>query len=149
MEIIKVKINDVSNLRDELNTLYDKATHKQVAKFSMLLARYILKITSFQTNEVLEEGFDINEAWQKELVRMHDVRQAAFKIHKLARESDNEVSKLIYRTIGQAVASGHMKEHGMVASDYAIKLINIIYPNNLEKVREERMNQISFMKSVL
>lgn len=48
-----------------------------------------------------------------------------------------------FRVIGQAVASGHMKEHGMVASDYAIKLINLMYPCDMSKVIEERQWQLS------
>lgn len=115
----------------------------------MLLARHILTITNFPINKIIEEGISINEQWQNNLARMHDVRQAGFKIHKLARESKDEISELIYRTIGQAVASGHMKEHGMIASDYTIKLINAIYPNDLEKAKEERLNQINYIKCAL
>jgi hypothetical protein len=41
-----------------------------------------------------------------------------------------------------------MKEHAMVASDYAIKVINLLYPNKKEKVTEERLWQIKLMQSV-
>ena len=41
------------------------------------------------------------------------------------------------RVVGQACASAHMKEHGLVASDYAIKCCNITYPNNKEIVEKE------------
>ena len=33
-------------------------------------------------------GFKVNELWQIGEVRMHEVRQGGFKIHKVARESD-------------------------------------------------------------
>ncbi|CCV63773.1 hypothetical protein BN85401960 [Alteracholeplasma palmae J233] len=58
---IKIKINDASELREELNELYDRATHKQVAEFSLLLGKHILNITSFPTNEILEKGFKVNK----------------------------------------------------------------------------------------
>ena len=57
---------------------------------------------------------------------MHDVRQAGFRIHKIARENNSEIKKTALRAAGQAVASGHMREHAMVASDYAVKTIGLI-----------------------
>ena len=74
---------------------------------------------------------------------MHEVRQAGFAIHKVARAQTDELLTVTFRVIGQAVASGHKKEHGMVASDYAIKLINLIYPCDMSKVIEERQWQLS------
>lgn len=41
--------------------------------------------------------------------------------------------------IGQAVTSGHMKEHSMVTSDYSIKVINLLYNDDIEKIKEERI----------
>ena len=73
---------------------------------------------------------------------MYDVRQIGFKIHKIAREQKNELDKNIIRVIGQAVASGHMREHSMVTSDYAIKVINLLYNDDIEKIKEERIWQL-------
>lgn len=70
-------------------------------------------------NPALKAGFAVNESWQKGNARMHDVRQAAFQIHRLARDSQDAVIQAALRTAGQAVAAGHMREHAMVASDYA------------------------------
>lgn len=49
----------------------------------------------------------------------------------------------MFRVIGQAVASGHMKEHSMVASDYAIKVINLLYDNDMEMMERERKWQLN------
>ncbi len=38
-------------------------------------------------NPVIKAGYDVNESWQKGTARMHDVRQAGFKIHQLAKNS--------------------------------------------------------------
>ena len=46
---------------------------------------------------------------------MHDVRQAGVKIHKVARESNSEIKKTALRVVGQAVGSGHMREHAIVS----------------------------------
>ena len=79
---------------------------------------------------------------------MHDARQAGFRIHQMAKECDNLLMQTSLRVVGQAVATGHMKEHALVASDYAIKVINIKYPNDLKAVQQERKWQIETMKSI-
>lgn len=50
--------------------------------------------------------------------------------------------------MGQVAATPHVKRHALIASDYAITLINLMYPKDLEEVRKERKIQIELMKSV-
>lgn len=144
MTIKKIKIIDDDKIRNKIDLLYEKQEQVTLAKWSLEIAKHIIKITKFDFNKYpeIQEGFNINELWQESKVRMHDVRQIGFKIHKIARIQSNELEKNIIRVIGQAVASGHMKEHSMVTSDYAIKVINILYNNDLEKVKEERNWQL-------
>lgn len=97
---------------------------------------------------VIKEGFEINRRRQRGEVRMHDVRQVGFKIHRLAKTSQNSIEQTSLRVVGQAVATGHMREHAMVASDYAIKVINLLYPNDLDAVKDERLWQIEKLESI-
>jgi len=53
----------------------------------------------------------------------------------------------VLRVMGQVAATPHVKRHALIASDYAIKLINLMYPKNFEEVRKEREIQIELMKS--
>jgi len=41
-----------------------------------------------------------------------------------------------------------MRGHAIVSSDYAIKVINLIYPNSLEHVIAEREKQIFLAKQI-
>jgi len=41
-----------------------------------------------------------------------------------------------------------MRGHAIVSSDYAIKVINLIYPNSLEHVIAEREKQIVIAKKI-
>jgi metal-dependent HD superfamily phosphatase/phosphodiesterase len=50
--------------------------------------------------------------------------------------------------MAQIANSPHVKNHALWASDYAIKLINTIYPNNYDEVKREREIQIELMNSV-
>jgi len=146
----KIKINDNSQLREILDSEYEGSSQIRMCKYALLLSTHILKLVKYDEleNPIIKEGYLINEAWQRGEVRMHDVRQASFKIHKLARESEDKVIQTALRVVGQSIATGHMKEHAMVASDYAIKVINLLYPNKIEKVTEERLWQIKQLQSI-
>jgi hypothetical protein len=148
---VKIKIKDNSELRKEIDELYDNMDQISLAKWSLSMAKHILKTVDidYKTIDEIVEGFRINELWQVKETKMHDVRQAGFKIHKIARECDSEIKKTALRVVGQAVGSGHMKEHAMVASDYAIKTIGLINSNNMEAITLEREWQLNEIKKFL
>lgn len=140
----KIKIIDNDEIRNEIDKLYERQEQVTLAKWSLEMEKRIIQITNFNVNKYpeIQDGFDINELWQNGRARMYDVRQIGFKIHKVARQQQNELNKNIVRVIGQAVASGHMMEHSMVTSDYAVKVINILYNNDINKIAEERTWQL-------
>lgn len=144
MTFRKIKIIDNDIIRNKIDQLYEKQEQIILAKWSLEMAKHIIEITNFDINKYpeIQEGFNINEQWQNGNARMHDVRQIGFKIHKIAREQKNELNKNIIRVIGQAVASGHMREHSMITSDYSIKVINLLYNDDIEKIKEERIWQL-------
>ena len=49
----------------------------------------------------------------------------------------------------QAIATGHMRGHAVVSSDYAIKVMNLLFPDTMEKVEEERNRQIAIANQIL
>ena len=145
---VKIKIEDNSELRTKIDELYKKTNQVDLAKWSLLMAKHILDIVDIDYHSVEEivNGFKVNELWQIGEARMYDVRQAGFKIHKLARDSDSDIKKTALRVVGQAVGSGHMREHAMVASDYTIKTINLISPNDFDAITKEREWQLNELK---
>lgn len=145
----KIKIKDNSELRAKIDELYEQTSQVDLAKWSLLMAKHILDIVGIDYNSVDEiaEGFNVNKLWQEGKARMYDVRQAGFKIHKLARECDCEIRKTALRVAGQAVGSGHMREHAMVASDYAIKTIGLISSNDFTAITQEREWQLNELKN--
>lgn len=147
---VKIKIVDDTELRKELNSEYETSSQEKLCKYALLLATHILELISYpdMENDTIKEGFFINDQWQKGNARMHDVRQAGFKIHQMAKASDDDVTRTALRVVGQAVATGHMKEHAMVASDYAVKVINLLYPNDMYALKNERLWQINHLKEI-
>lgn len=148
---LKIKIKDNIELRKEIDDLYENMDQISLARWSLSIAKHILKTVEidYKIIDEIVEGFRINELWQVEKARMYDVRQAGFNIHKIARECDSEIKKTALRVVGQAVGSGHMKEHAMVASDYAVKTIGLINSDNMEAITLEREWQLKELKKFL
>lgn len=145
----KIKLLDDDDLRIVLDRLYDSSSQIQLCQYALQLAEHVLNMVDFDIQHpILQEGFSVNIAWQRGLARMHDVRQAGFRIHALAKAEENPQIKTALRVVGQAVASGHMREHAMVASDYAIKLINLKYLLDKEAVQKERQWQIDALRLI-
>lgn len=146
--IRKIKIEDSDELRVTLDDIYENTSQIVVAKWALKLTRHIFEIAGYHVDDyaAVITGFLVNEAWQKGQARKHDVRQAGFKIHELARKSEDIVLKTAARVAGQAVGTGHMKEHAMVASDYVIKIVNMKYPGDRDMVIQERLWQIKALE---
>jgi hypothetical protein len=142
------KIDDIPDLKVRLIDISETKSHKQMSKYSLLLAEHILEISKVEKNSDIAECFEINLKWQKGKVKFQDARNVAFKMHTLAREEKEPVRVKVLRVMGQVAAVPHVKWHALIASDYAITLINLMYPNNLDEVRKERDIQIELMKSI-
>jgi hypothetical protein len=147
----KIKIVDNEKLRFEIDKIYEQSSQVIVVSWAIKIAKHILNIVRIDyrfINEIVE-GFDIVEQWKSGKVIMHELRQAGFKIHKLAREVKDDTLKNVYRVIGQAVSSGHMKEHAIVASDYAVKVIGLLSSNSIESIEEDRQWQLQELMKLI
>jgi len=141
----KIKIKDDWLLREKIDAAYEASNQIILARWSLEMAKHMLALANlpYENNDVIMDGFATNVLWQNGKARKHDVRQAGLKIHQLARTRDNEIEKTVLRVVGQAVGSGHMQEHAMVASDYSIKVINLMKPDCSEAVSDERQWQLN------
>ena len=117
--IIK-KLDDVPALKEKLISVYETKSHKDVSRYSLLLAEHVLALSGMPANETVESCFSVCRAWQEGDAKFQEARQVAFALHR----------------------------HALVASDYAVKLVNRMFPGNLEKVREMRETQIFLLEQV-
>ena len=144
----KISIADDPALREKLDQEYEPASKKQLFKYALELAEHIRELIndSAPDHAAVRRGFLVSELWQKGIARVQDIRRASFSIHQMAKTSEDAVVRAGLRVIGHAIATGHMREHAMVASDYAIRVINLLDPDNTEAVRKERLWQIDHLK---
>jgi len=148
MTLTKIKICDNAELRNELDALYGITNQVILTRWASLLAKHMLDLAGidYSNNDVILDSFDISREWQNGLVSVHDVRQSCFRVHQIARQTEDIVERTVYRVVGQSVAVCHMPEHAMVASDYAVKVVNLLYPDDEGAVTAERRWQIDKLK---
>jgi len=142
------KLDDIPELKEKLISVYETKSHKDVSRYSLLLAEHILSLTGMPRNEAIESCFSVCRAWQNGTTKFQEARQVAFLLHRLAREETDPIRVKVYRVLGQVAATPHVKRHALIASDYAIKVINLLHPGNFDAVRNEREMQIAMIENV-
>lgn len=147
----KIKIRDDSELRKQIFELFDKCDHKISVTWSLEVAKHALKMAGIDYESIpdISNGFLVIERWQCKEAVVCEVRQAALKIHGAARRADSEIIKAALRAAGHAVASGHMKDHVMVASDYAVKMVEIMFSGDDIKIAQERKWQLEQLEKIM
>lgn len=145
--IIK-KIDDIPELKDELIAVFESKSKKDISRYGLLLVQHVLSLANVQPCNAINECINFSRRWQEGKASYQETRQAAAMIPDLARTEKDPVKAKILRVVGQVTLIPHVKRHALIASDYAITLINLMYPKDLEEVRKERKIQIELMKSV-
>lgn len=143
------KIEDIPELRNEFIKIFDTKNKNDMARFGLKYAKHILEITGFEPNNELLAGFDAVQEWIDGKTNYHKARNIAFTdLYKEVKESNDLTKKNFVKTMAQLTCIPHVKAHGLWGSDMAITLINAMYPNNLDKVKEEREVQIKLLKNI-
>lgn len=147
----KIKVTDIPQKRMELETLLEQLPHKEVARWAVENARnFIEDIESFADKEsILEETLNVFQQRLEGKISAYQLRQAGFLANTLSKRSKADISKFAARVYAQTIASAHMRGHAIVSSDYAIKVIQLKYPKNLDRVRVERERQIALARDLL
>ena len=145
--IIK-RIDDIPELKDELIAVFETKSKKDISRYGLLLVEHVLSLTNVQPCDAINECIDISRKWQEGKATYQETRQAAAMIPDLARVEKDPVKAKVLKVVGQVTLIPHVKRHALIASEYAITLINLMYPKNLEEVRKERKIQIDLMMIV-
>ena len=141
----KIKITDDIKLRKEIFEHYEKTNQLQASKWALEIAIHLLEKIELN-NQVIQDNIQILIQWQEGNKTTAQVREAALAIHKQARASESEIEVSALRTLGHAISSGHMKEHALISSDYAIQCTNKITNNDPQTSNTERSWQLKKIK---
>ena len=143
-------IADDEALRQQFIAVYDVKTHQQVVHFCRAYGHRLHELTShtFPYSSDIADAYAGMEQWLAGEANYHAARNASFRIGRQARYTTDRTVERFLRTMAQLMASPHVTYHGLWASDFAITLINTMYPNDEAAVRNERIAQIQLLKSI-
>jgi len=142
------KIDDIPELKSEFIVIYDTKSHNEMVRFCLALGQHILDVTGFQPCKEITASFESMQKWMDGNVNYHEARKLSFEIGRLATIDKDRIKVRFFRTMAQLAASPHVKYHGLWAADFAVTLINRMYPGNMEEVRKEREKQIELLKEI-
>ncbi|MDR1033745.1 MAG: DUF3781 domain-containing protein [Bifidobacteriaceae bacterium] len=141
-------LDDIPELKARLIEAFDTKTWRNVAKYSLLLANHILQLADIPKSDAINKCYEISERWQNGYATFQEARALAGEIHALARAESNLIREKALRCVAQVALVPHVKRHALIASDYAVKVVNLMHPNDMNEVRKEREAQIRLMGSV-
>ncbi|PAB00758.1 putative immunity protein [Enterococcus canintestini] len=148
----KIKIIDNLAKRNELEHIVNKLPQRNLAIWARKNAEKFISYIDIgdakQKNEIISKTTAILYKRIDAQINAFELRNAGFLANTLAKESVNEISKFSARVYAQAIATGHMRGHAIVSSDYAIKVINLLR-NNVDEAINERNKQILLAQAIL
>jgi hypothetical protein len=119
-----------------------------MVQFCLALAQHIIDVTGFEPCNEIKASFEAMQKWIEGKVNYNEARNLSFDISRIARAENDLIKVRFLRTMAQIAASPHVKYHGLWATDFAVTLINRMYPGNMDEVRKEREKQIELIKKV-
>ncbi|MDP5277069.1 putative immunity protein [Chengkuizengella axinellae] len=147
----KIKIVDNKEIRNKIEETLEKLSQKSLAQWSLKIAsKYLIHLDNHLKNdERIKLGIETLEKRIEGSIRAYDLRKVGFIVNELAKESKSEVSKFAARSFAQAIATGHMRGHALVCSDYVVKLINSLSNNSQETATKERKRQLKILNELM
>ncbi|MCC3171976.1 putative immunity protein [Streptococcus sanguinis] len=146
----KVAIWDDSEKRLKLEQILVELPQQQLAQWAMEHAtRFIALIDigdDLKKQQILTQVQEVFEARLVGNVSAYELRKAGFLAQKLSQQAKSPVSKYAARVFAQAVATAHMRGHAIVSADYAVKVLNLQSPDDMQAVVRERKQQIELAK---
>lgn len=123
----------------------DVCNHQDVVKFCITYGEDLISRFESKSPSEIVEGMTLVKNWLEGKCNYNPPRNKAIELNRLAKEEKDIVTVRYYRTLSQILASPHVKYHGLWATDFAITLINKLYPDSMEKVKNERRLQIKLI----
>lgn len=139
------KIDDIPELKAELIAVFENKSKKEISIYGLLLIQHVLKLTDIQPCDVITECIEVSRSWQEGIATYQETRQAAAKIPDLVRTEQDPVRTIVLKVVGQVALIPHVKRHGLIASEFAVTLVNLLHPKDMEEARKERLTQIELM----
>ena len=95
----KIRILDDPVLRELLDEEYEKSSQARMCRYALKLSEHIMELAQYSQRDeaVIREAYEVIEQRLKGQESMQAVRRAAFRIHQLARTSDDLITSTALR----------------------------------------------------
>ena len=103
----------------------DGETHRLLVSWATDCAEHVLHLfTAVHPSDTRpSEAIAVAREWAMGDMTVGQARQAALSAHAAARESSDWAAIEVARSVGHAVATAHMADHGLGAAAYAIRAV--------------------------
>ena len=149
----KLKILDDGEKRLELELVLEQLPQGQLARWAMKMASSFIALIDAEDEsekqKILTQVRAIFRARLDDRASAYELRQAGFLAQQLSQQAQSQIGKYAARVFAQAVATGHMRGHAIVAADYAIKVRNLQSPDDLQRAVKEREEQIELASAFI
>lgn len=139
----RIRIEDPSGLRPELSRLIENRGMLPLAMWARIVAERTASL--FPDSDPVAEATvlcsEVVEGFTDGTMTVGEIRRRGSAVHALAKGCEGAEQAAV-RTVGHALSVCHMREHAIVASDYAILTLNLLYPGDTDSMVEERTLQI-------
>ncbi len=141
-------VDDMAELKHELIALSETKSHRQLAEYALLLAEHVVDTAGLERTGAVAACFDAVAGWLAGQVTVRQALDMAGALNARARDEREPVTCKALRALGQVAATPHVRWHPLVAAEYAVVMINLLSPKDIEAVKRERELQLLLLGRV-
>ena len=144
----KMHIVDDASLREKLADGLEELPHPVLARWalSVALPKLAHLEPALRDDPRIEFGIDALEKRLANSIHAGDLRKAGFAVNRLAAHCGSDTSRFSARSFAHAIATGHMRGHALVCSDYAVKVVNSLTEGSVPADRQERQRKLGLLR---
>ena len=120
-------------------------TQKELANWILEVVEKYLEYFDNREDVKVKKAYDLFNQYKEGNISNIEFRKGVLDISKLSKEATTEIGKYATRAFYQAISTLNMRVNAIAASDNCIKIVNLLYPNDKDKVRLERLRQINLI----
>ncbi len=138
-------LTDDPALKHQLISLSETKSHRDLSVYALTLAAHLIELGELERADAIEQCFAAVTQWQQQGGSFRPALDIAGELNDLARAEKDPIKAKALRGLGQVAATPHVRWHPLVASEYAIAVVNLRHPHDLEQAAQERRFQIDRM----
>lgn len=140
-----VLIMDDDLMRIEQERKMETLTQKELANWILKVVEKYLEYFDNKEDDKIKEAYELFNQYIEGNISNIEFRKGVLNTSKPSKEATTEIGKYATRAFYQAISTLNMRANAIAASDNCIKIVNLLYPNDKDKVRFERLRQINLI----